>query len=715
MLGTLGSFVVRHARAVLVASVIVLVGVGVLGAGAFGKLQTGGFEDPGADSSAASALVEERFGGDADVVFLVTADAGTVDDPAPAAAGAELTAAMAGDPALSRVVSYWDSGAPTLRSDDGTQALIVANLEDGDAATVAERYGGTSGPLEVTAGGGAVAGEDVTDQVLRDLAVAESIAVPLILILLVVAFGSLVAALLPLAVGAIAITGTLGLLSVIGDVTDVSVFAVNLTTALGLGLAIDYALLMVSRFREELSRGLAVSDAVVRTVETAGRTILFSGLAVGAALAALLLFPLYFLRSFAYAGVGVVAIALVGAVVVLPALLTVLGPRVNAGRLPWAGSVTAGAAAPFWGRLAAAVMRRPALAALPVMALLLVAAAPLLQVSFGTPDDRVLPTSAPSRQVGDAIRDGFASDDTTAIDVVTSGPVDAAALSDYASRLSTVPAVDRVDSSAGSFVDGVVVGEGGPTTGLSAEAGERLAVVTAADARSSTAQAMVGDIRDAPAPGGVDALVGGETATLVDSLDAIGGRLPLAAGLVAATTFVVLFLFTGSVIQPLRALLSNVLTLGATLGLMVLIFQEGFGSSLLGFTPLALDTAMLVLMFCLVFGLSMDYEMFVMSRIKEQYDAGASIEQATRHGLAHTGRIVTTAAVLIAVSFFAFVTSQVSFIQMFGLGAGLAILIDATLVRGVLLPASMRVLGRASWYAPAGLRRLHSRVGLAET
>ncbi|HEX6578981.1 MAG TPA: MMPL family transporter [Jiangellaceae bacterium] len=220
------------------------------------------------------------------------------------------------------------------------------------------------------------------------------------------------AALLPLAVGAIAIMGTLGGLSVLADVTDVSVFAVNLTTALGLGLAIDYALLMVSRFREELSRGLTVSDAVVRTVETAGRTIVFSGLAVGAALAALLLFPLYFLRSFAYAGVGVVAIALVGAVVVLPALLTVLGPRVNAGRLPWAGSVTAGAAAPFWGRLAAWVMRRPALAALPVMALLLVAAAPLLQVTFGTPDDRVLPTSAPSRQVGDA-RSATASPATT--------------------------------------------------------------------------------------------------------------------------------------------------------------------------------------------------------------------------------------------------------------------------------------------------------------
>ncbi|HEU0213722.1 MAG TPA: MMPL family transporter [Jiangellaceae bacterium] len=715
MLATLGSFVARHARGVLVASVIVLVGVGVLGAGAFGKLQTGGFEDPHAESTVASDLIDERFGGESDLVFLVTSDAGSVDDPGPAAAGAALTAKLTADPELSRVVSYWDSGAPALRSDDGSQALIVANLGGAEAGSVAERYAGASGPLEVTVGGGAVAGEDVTDQVLRDLAVAESIAIPLILILLVVAFGSLVAALLPLAVGAVAIMGTLGGLSVLADVTDVSVFAVNLTTALGLGLAIDYALLMVSRFREELSRGLTVSDAVVRTVETAGRTIVFSGLAVGAALAALLLFPLYFLRSFAYAGVGVVAIALVGAVVVLPALLSVLGPRVNAGRLPWAGSVTAGAAAPFWGRLAARVMRRPALAAVPVMALLLVAATPLLQVTFGTPDDRVLPTSAPSRQVGDALRDGFAGDDTTGIDVVTTGPVDAPSLRAFAARLSSVPAADRVDSSAGSFVDGVLVGDGRSASAASADAGEHLVVVTATDARSSTAQALVGDVRDVPAPSGVDALVGGETANLVDSLDAIGGLLPLAAGLVAGTTFVVLFLFTGSVIQPLRALLSNVLTLGATLGLMVLIFQEGFGSSLLGFTPLALDTAMLVLMFCLVFGLSMDYEMFVMSRIKEQYDAGSSIEEATRHGLAHTGRIVTTAAALIAVSFFAFVTSQVSFIQMFGLGAGLAILIDATLVRGVLLPASMRLLGPASWYAPAGLRQLHTRIGLADT
>ncbi len=715
MLVSLGVFVVRHARTVLVVSLLFMVGVGVLGAGAFGKLQSGGFDDPDAESSLAAAAVEEQFGGDADLVFLVETDAGTVDDPEAVADGSDLTDRLAADPQLSRVVSYWKTDAPSLKSVDGSHALIVANLEDGDAESITDRYAGSSGSLEITVGGQEASGEDVPAQVLRDLAVAESIAVPLILILLVVAFGSLVAALLPLAVGAVAVMGTLGALSIVADVTDVSVFAINLTTALGLGLAIDYALLMVSRFREELDRGLAVPDAVLRTVETAGRTIFFSGLAVIAALAALLLFPLYFLRSFAYAGVGVVAIAVAGALVVLPALLAVLGTRVNAGRLPWARSVTRGGAAPAWGRLAAVVMRHPGLTALPVMALLLVAAAPLLQVTFGTPDDRVLPTSAPSRQVGDAIRGNFASNDSTAIDVIITGPVDSAALADYGSLLSTLPAVQRVDSSAGTFVGGDLVANAGPVGGLSADTGERLAVVTGADPRSSTAQDLVGDVRDVSATDGVRAMVGGETATLVDSLDAIGGRLPLAAGIVAVTTFLVLFLFTGSVVQPLRALVSNALTLGATLGLMVLVFQEGVGSSLLGFTPLALDTSMLILMFCLIFGLSMDYEVIVMSRIKERHDAGASIEEATVGGLAHSGRIVTTAAALIAVSFFAFVTSQVSFIQMFGLGAGLAILIDATLVRGVLVPASMRLLGERSWYAPSGLRRLHTRIGLAET
>ena len=715
MLGALARFVVGHARLVLLGSVVALTGLTVLGVGAFGKLQSAGFNDPAADSTLASEVIEEHFDDDADLLFVVDAHDRSVDDPAVASAGSALSAQMSADPALSRVVSYWQTGAPSMASADGTQALMVADLV-GDAAAVNDRYSGDHDGLDVTVGGPAIVGEDIPEQVGRDLAVAESIAVPAILVLLVLAFGSLVAALLPLAIGMLAILGTFGVLSVLAGMTDVSIFAINLTTGLGLALGIDYALLMVSRYREELSDGASVPDAVVRTVETAGRTIVFSGLAVSAALAALLLFPLYFLRSFAYAGVGVVVLAVLGAVIVLPALLAVLGTRVNAGALPWARSITRGSASPFWGRLAARVMRRPLLAAIPVIAVLLVTAAPLLQVNFGTPDDRALPTSAPSRQVGDALRDDFASDDTTAIDVVTTSQVAPDPLAAYAADLSSLPGVDRVQSSAGTFTDGAAVEPPISSGTPDAPAGgvERLAVVMAGDPRSTGAQDLVGDIRAVPPPGEVEVLVGGETAILVDSLDAIADQLPLAVGLIVLTTFVVLFLFTGSVVQPVRALLSNVLTLGATLGLMVLIFQNGHGSELLGFTPQPLDMAMMVLLFCVVFGLSTDYEVFVMSRIKERHDAGAGVVNATVHGLSHTGRIVSVAAALIAVSFFAFVSSEVSFIKLFGLGIGLAILLDATVVRGILVPASMRLLGAGSWYAPAPLRRLHARIGLAE-
>lgn len=717
MLGALARFVVRHTRLVLIGSVVALIGLAVLGVGAFGKLQTEGFADPHADSTLAADVIEEHFDDDADLVFVVAAEEGSVDDPAVASAGSALSAEMSADPALSDVVSYWQTGAPSMASADGAQALMVANLAGDDAASVSERYSGSHDGLDVTVGGSAIVGEDIPEQVGRDLAVAESIAVPLILVLLILAFGSLVAALLPLAVGMLAILGTFGVLSVLAGMTDVSVFAINLTTGLGLALGIDYALLMVSRYREELSGGASVPDAVVRTVESAGRTIVFSGLAVSAALAALLLFPQYFLRSFAYAGVGVVVIAVLGAVIVLPALLAVLGTRVNAGALPWARSITRGGESPVWGRLAGWVMRRPMLAAAPVIALLLAAAAPLLQVSFGTPDDRALPASTSSRQVGDALRDDFAADDTTAIDVVTTSAIAPGELATYAGDLSSLPGVERVESSAGTSVGGEATAPAEPQVSSgTADAApvERLSVVMAGDPRSTGAQDLVGDIRAVPPPGGVEVLVGGETANLVDSLDAIADQLPLAAGLIVLTTFVVLFLFTGSVVQPVRALLSNVLTLGATLGLMVLIFQDGLGSGLLGFTPQPLDMAMMVLLFCIVFGLSTDYEVFVMSRIKERHDAGAGVVNATVHGLSHTGRIVSVAAALIAVSFFAFVSSEVSFIKLFGLGTGLAIMLDATVVRGFLVPASMRLLGAGSWYAPAPLRRLYTRIGLAE-
>src|SRR5512146_1299527 len=392
MNGSMGSFVVRRARPVLVVAMLAVIGFGVLGLGAFGKLKTGGFQDPGAESTTAQTLTDHRFGGSAGVVLLVHAKAGTVDDAPARAAGAEAASRLAAVPGVSSVVSYWQTRNRGLRSKDGTYALVLGatksdrNLSAPELASLRSR----GGQVAVTVGGGAAIGNDVTKQVGKSLAIGEAIAVPVIMVLLVFAFGSVMAALLPLAIGLIAILGTFAELFVLGSVTNVAIYAINLTTALGLSLAIDYALLMVSRFREELGRGHEPGQAVVRSVQTAGRTIVFSGATVVAALAVLLIFPMYFLRSFAYAGIGVVAISVVAAVVVLPALLAVLGRRVNSGRLPWARNREPSTAAPFWGRLAGQVMRRPALIALPVLAGLVLVALPLRHVQFGTPDDRVL-------------------------------------------------------------------------------------------------------------------------------------------------------------------------------------------------------------------------------------------------------------------------------------------------------------------------------------
>ena len=715
MTGLIGSFVVRRARLVLVAAMLAVVGFGVLGFGAFGKLKTGGFQDPGAESTTAQTLTDQRFGGSDGVVLLVHAEAGTVDDAPARAAGAEAASRLAAVPGVSNVVSYWQTRNPGLRSKDGKYALVLGStrsdrdLSSSELASLRSH----SRQVDVTVGGSAAIGNDITKQVGKSLGIAEGIAVPIILALLVFAFGSVVAALLPLAIGGIAILGTFAELFVLGSVTNVSIYAINLTTALGLALAIDYSLLMVSRFREELGRGQEPARAVVRSVQTAGRTIVFSGATVVAALAVLLIFPLYFLRSFAYAGIGVVLISMAAAVVVLPALLAVLGRRVNSGRLPWARNREPSTAAPFWGRLAGQAMRRPALIAIPVLAVLMLVALPLRHVQFGTPDDRVLPATTQSRAVGDVLREDFTGNSATALNVVTDGPLDRAALTAYATRLSDLAGVARVEASVATFVHGKAVPNSADPT-LARPTAQRLSVVSAADPRSNASKDLVRTVRDLPDPDGVRVYVGGQTAELIDTTHAIGTRLPLAGLLIVLTTFIVLFLFTGSVVQPIRSLVLNGVTLAATAGLLVWIFQEGHLSGLLHFTAQPLDTSMLVLLFCIAFGLSMDYEVIVLSRIKELHDQGRDNRTAVTDGLTRSGRIVTTAAALIAVTFFAFGTATVSFLQLFGIGAGFAVIIDATLVRAVLVPACQRILGRAAWYAPAPLRRLNTRIGLAE-
>ncbi|MCX4974410.1 efflux RND transporter permease subunit [Streptomyces sp. NBC_00620] len=719
MYDRISELALRRGRLVLILTAVAVVAMAVIGFGAFGKLLGGGFEDPSAPSTRAQQLIDEKFGGESNLVLLVRADDGDIGSGAAERAGSALTSDLKGEPTVANVISYWDTGASSLTSRDGNEALVLAHIKGDEteqadnASAIIDEYTGERDGLTVQAGGAAAVGNEIPSQVAKDLAVAEAIAVPLILILLVIAFGSVVAALIPLVIGLIAIVGTFAELYVLGSLTDVSVFSINLTTALGLGLGIDYALLMISRFREHLAEGAEVPEALRHTVRTAGRTITFAAATVAIALSALLVFPQYFLRSFAYAGIGVVVIAAVSALLVVPALLAVLGHRVNNGRLPWAKTVRS-AEAPLWGRLARTVMRRPALTALPVLAILLLAASPLLGVVFGTPDERVLPESAQSRQVATAVQNDFTGSDESAVQIVTTGPVAPAALSAYATDLSRLDGAARVETSAGTFSDGRSTPPGPAAAALGRPDAQRIAVISDLTPHSDEAQNLVTDIRAIDPPAGTEALVGGNDARLIDAKASIADRLPFAIGLVAGTTFVILFLFTGSVVQPLRALVLNGISLTAAIGVMVWIFQDGHLSSLLGFTPQPMDTSMTVLMFCIAFGLSMDYEVFVTSRIKELHDAGADTETAVTSGLSHTGRIVTMAAGLLAVSFFAFGTANVSFIQMFGLGSGLAILIDAVAVRGVLVPAAMRLLGRTAWYAPKPLRAVHERLGISE-
>jgi putative drug exporter of the RND superfamily len=714
----IGYLVTSHAKLVLATTGLAIVVFGILGFSVFGRLLGNGFDNPSSGSTQAQNLLQQKFVGSPDFILLVHARSGSVDSSAVRHDGDALTRRLESDPRLVGVTSYWQTHSRALRSRDGADALILSTVRGNDdqagktATKLLSDYAHVNtGATTVLIGGGE--GTNVGGQVGKDIARAESIAVPITLILLVIAFGSAVAALLPLSIGLVAILGAFAELNVMTHLTSVSVFAINLVTALGLGLGIDYALLMVSRFREELAGGATVEAAVIRTTETAGRTIAFSALTVAVALSAMLVFPVYFLKSFAYGGVGVCVFAALGALFFLPALLTVLGHRVNAGRLPWMRRERH-AAAPFWGRLAAAVMRRPAVFALPVLAVLVLLAIPFAHVTFSTPDERVLPKTAPAHQVGDALRDDFATQ-PSAVDVVVKTAVPTGDLRGYTRRLSQLSGVQQVQGSAGTFVDGQPSRPTANPASFASDGSQRITVQTGLAPSSGPAQDLLSAVRSTAPPPRATVYVGGATAELVDDKHAIASRLPLAGLIIVVTSLFLLFLFTGSVVQPIRALIGNVLTLAATFGTLVWIFQYGHLSSVLGFTPTPTNTDMPVLLFCVAFGLSMDYEVFLISRIKELHDHGASNAEAVTEGLGRTGRIVSTAAALLAVSFFAFGTSHVSFIQFFGLGCGMAILIDATLVRGVLVPAFMRVFGEHSWWAPPPLRRLHDRLGLSET
>ena len=725
LLTRLGFFIVRRRKLVLSFTAMFLIVASVFGTGAFGVLKTEGFDDPSSESVKAGELLEENFGGgEPNVVLVLRTEGQNVDNADLVLQGRVLTDRLASVQGVDQVLSYWSSGnAPSLRGANGDTALILAQLDgdeefvDQQLTLIREQFTGTQGSFELLLGGSDAVFADIGSSIETDLLRAELIAIPLTLILLLFVFRSLVAALLPLFVGVIAIFGTLLSLFVIGSITDVSIYAINLTTALGLGLSIDYSLFVVSRFREELQSGRSIEESVVRSIETAGKTILISALTVAASLSALLVFPLYFLRSFAYAGIAVVLLALAGSILALPALLATLGYRVNAlriGRRRIERAESEGA----WHRIATLVMRRPIPIATAGIIVLVLLGIPFLHANFGIPDDRVLPTSAQSRQASEILRAEFSGNSAEGFGVVLtgSGAERLDEISEIATEISSLNGVDRVESASGTFAGGMFQTANESDSRFLPKNENSItwmSVIPDFPIASPQGEKLVEEIRNLNLP--VDAAVTGQAAGLVDSKAAIRQSLPWALTIIVVTTFILLFLMAGSLLVPLKALVLNFLSLTATFGAMVWIFQDGNLSDFLGFTATGtIDISMPILMFCIAFGLSMDYEVFLLSRIKEEYDRVGDNESSVALGLERTGRIITAAALLLSITFFAFGTSEVSFIKMFGIGLGLAVLMDATIVRAFLVPAFMKLAGNANWWAPRPLRRFHDRFGLRE-
>jgi RND superfamily putative drug exporter len=690
------------------------------GSGISERLSGGGFYSVSSESQRAAALLEQRFHvGKPNLVVLATATGGgSVDDPGAVAAGEALTQQLAGTPGVTTVSSYWGPGkSELLRSKDGTKALILAHVEgdEREFPATARRFIATyrdteRGPLKLELGGELVSYVDVTDQLNDDLQTGEAIAMPVILVLMTLVFGSLVAAGLPLVVGALSIVGSLGLLALLSDVTPVSNYALNVTTILGLALAIDYCLLVLTRFREERTRAQSLDDAIIESVRTAGRTVVFSATAVALSVLALLAFPMMFLRSIAYACVGVILLATVCAVVVVPAALRILAPRIDSLNVSRAIRRLIGRRAPaqvrvqedgFWFHSSRLVMRRPVVMGGAVLLLALVLAAPFSAIRVNFPDDRSLPTTIESRSVGDVVRSEFPAQAAAPMDVILEASADADQLDAYAVALSRLPHVVAVKLATASYVDGQRIGE----RPVPEANGAYLTVMPAVDLYSDEAHRLLDQVRRTPSPGTVH--VGGVTAENFDTKDALLERVPLVAALMVAAMFVVLFAFTGSVVLPLKALVLNVVSLSATLGAMVFIFQEGHLKWLVGdFTVTGtLPTPTPILIICLTFGLSMDYEVFLLSRITEEYRAHGDTNLAVMSGLQRVGPIVTAAALIMSVVFMAMVTAQVSFIKSLGVGLMLAILFDATLIRAILMPAAMKLMGRANWWAPRWRRR----------
>jgi uncharacterized membrane protein YdfJ with MMPL/SSD domain len=705
MLTNLASFVHANGRRVLLVAVLAAAIAGAFGLGVAKHMSPYGADDPATQSVQATNRFEAAAQRKIDPGIVAIVSAGDVHKPAMRQRVEQVARQLRAEPDVASALSFYDTHDPAMVSRDGRSTYVVAyfkrrsdSAQEDAAQRIEDRF---AGQRDVRLGGEQIADAQANTQVGNDLAGAELLAFPFIFLLSLLFFRSLVAALLPPLIGGVAIVVTFFALRIVADFADLSVFALNFVTGLGLGLAIDYSLFMVSRYREEAAASGFGLETLRRTLETAGRTILFSSLTVAAALASLVIFPQRFLYSMGIAGAAVALVAAALALVVLPALLTVLGRRVDALAPRWLQRAADRDARPAqsgaWYRLSRFVMRRPGRVAVLSATFLIALGIPFTAIKFVSVTADVLPHSASARQVDDTLAREFPSNRTSPVEVVVGASANSPQVTAVAAQIARLPDVSAVAPAQPAGAHNAL-----------------LAVASAQRPLSGATKQLVRNIRAIHAP--VYIGVAGQTAALLDLEHSLGAHLPAVLAAIVAATLIVLFLFTGSVVLPVKAVLMNVLTLSAVLGLLVLIFQDGRLQGLLSYTSQgALDATQPIFLSAVAFGLATDYGVFLLSRIKEAHDSGLSNAEAVAVGLERTGRIVTAAAVLFAVAIGAFATSKLVFIKELGLGTALAVLIDASIIRALLVPSLMQLLGSWNWWAPRPLRRLHDRIGLRES
>ncbi len=715
----LAKLVTTRSKTVLYGFIALIALSTIFGIQSFGALKGGGYEDPTSDSARVTTLLSTEFKIDQPELVAILDFGRSADDPLSQTVATAFTDRLKEYSAVDEVSSYYTNGrAASLKSIDGTAVYFFVNLDDKvNQAKVAtemqDEFGGGFNEASVYLAGMVAVTSELNAMISSDLALAETIALPIMLVLMIFVFGSLVAAGLPLMVGALSIVGSFFFVWVATLFTDTSVFSANLITGLGLGLGIDYALLMVNRFREERQAGSNVSEAVEKMVLTAGRTVLFSGMTVAIVLGSMAIFPQYFLKSMAYAGVAVVGLSLASALFALPAALKLLGDRVNKFTL-YKGALKHQDEG-IWADIARSVMQKP----IRVLLVSVLALGSLVAlgngVQFGQVDDRILPRDNRVVAASNIIRERFEGREANPVEVLAKGASDDQVV-EYAKALSADDSIKSVRTSEGYFENGEQIAPANPFDPTKYAAGDyrRIVAIHDVESRGTSGLELTDRLRAIDTAGIDQVLIGGGAAVYTDSQKGIEHNLPTVLLWIVLSTLVLLFLFTGSFILPIKAVLLNFLSLGATIGFLSWVFIGGHLQFLLGDFQVTgtIDTSSLVLIAVITFGLSMDYELFLLSRIKEQHDAGLSTTESVAMGLQKSGRIITAAALVLAVSFFAFVTSGVSVMKMMGLGIAFAVLLDATIIRALLVPALMRLFGNLNWWAPKWAKKIYRKVGL---